>query len=302
MSTLISIKDSLAGGFSQLLSAVPDLPIYLCLVIFLYGVYKQFLEGEGGYYLELLEDYANTPSDEDRFFIQFGSKLTANKYTILLYMIAFALFFMSGIVAATSGNISSFLKGLLFSLALIVFLKPKDYLYKEIKSPFFIITEFFSKRRSQDYDRELFNSVTTLKNLAIAQEDDALSADLMLEKLMDNSKKLKPIYAQTISIYRSGDKTKALKFFSDAIGTKNGKAFAMTLEKIDKIDPSELRTQVLSLQEIMSEERYTKGLEKAESKGTLIYAMATGVCLICLLNFLFVCVIMDTLSLMGDMF
>lgn len=302
MSALIEIKGILAEGLHSLAILLPDFPVYIFLIIFLFGVYEAFLKGSGGYYLELIEDYINAPNEEDRYFLRLGLSMTANKYTLMLYMVGFAVFLIFGISAAASGSIKSLFLGLMIVALMILLLRPKAYLYKNIASPFLVLTDIISRRRKEELDRELYNSITTLKNLAIAQEDDAISADLMIEKLMDNSKKLKPIFAQTLSIYRGGDKTSALNFFGDSIGTKNGKSFAMTLEKIDKIEPSELTTQVLSLQEIMAEERFTKGLEKAENKGTIVYALATGVCFVCLLNFLFVCVVMDTLSSIGSIF
>lgn len=302
MNILIQIKESFLNGMNTLLTLAPDLPMYIALIIFLFGAYKVFLEGESGQYMGVVENYVNMPSEEDEYFRKIGSKLTANRYTFFLYIFGLGIFLMFALSSAVNGSIEKVFIGIFFGGLLIFLLRPKKYLFGEIKSLFAVIIDIRAKRRKESLDRELFNSITTLKNLAIAQEEDAISADLMIEKLMDNSKKLKPIYAETLSIYRSGDQTKALNFFGNAIGTKNGKTFALTLEKLDKVNPAELKTQVASLQEVMSEERYTRGLEKAENRGTIIYALATGSCFVCLINFLLVCVLMDVMNTLGDLF
>lgn len=301
-SFLISLKNTLLGGINLLLSYIPDLPQYIMFVFFLYAVYYIFIKGSGKYYMDVLNGYLEAPNEEDSLFIQTGLKMTANRYTFYLYAIALVIFLAFGISGIINGNIRSMLTGLVLALFIVFFFRPKKYLFNSVKSPFQAIIDIMTRGRKNDFDKELFNSISILKNLAIAQEEEPISADRMLEKLMENSKKLKPVYAQMLVIYRSGDKTRALKYFSDAIGTKNAKNFALTLEKLDKINPTELKMQVTSLQEVMVEERFTKGLDKAESKGNIIYALATAVCFICLLNFMFVCVLMDTMEMLGELF
>ncbi|MBQ9960535.1 MAG: hypothetical protein IJP00_01360 [Firmicutes bacterium] len=302
MEFLNQLLESFVPALRVLLTYIPGLPAYFCLFFFCYGAYITFLKGTSSYYKDIITEYFDTESEEDVLFVRTGVNITANKYTFMLYMFAVLIFLMFGIMSVSSGDIRQMLTGVIVAFLLVFFLRPQKFIFGDMKSPFVIITDAISKGRREEYDKELYNSITILKNLAIAQEGSPLSADLILEKLMENSKKLKPVYAEMLSIYRTGDKTKAIKYFADAIGTKNGRTIAMTFEKLDKINPSELKLQVISLQEIMAEERFTKGLEKAESRGNILYALATGCCFVCLLNFLFVCVIMDTLTMLGGVF
>lgn len=302
MQILLTVKDSVIDFLRPVFGLIPDFPMYALFLIAIYGVYLIFLKGESSYIVGLLQGYLESPQDEDALFLQLGLKITANKYTFLLYVVSFFIFILIGARGVANGDIGLIILGGLICGALIYFLRPREVIYGGMRSPFVVLIEKMSAGRKKALEMELFNTVTILKNLAIAQEKSPVSADLILEKLMDNSKKLKPIFAEVITIYRQGDKKRAFKYFSEAIGTRNAKSFALTLDKIDVINPTELKTQVIALQEVMAEERFTQGMEKAESKGNLIYALATLCGFICLLNFIFVCVLSDALSMLGDIF
>lgn len=301
MGQTTSFIGTLLSGIKLVFQYIPSLPVYICTFFFCYGAYLIFLKGTSSYYQKVLKEYLQGESEEDQLLIQSGLKMNANTYTFVLFLIAIIVFLMFGFASVMTGEITQMLTGLLLSCCIIFFLRPKKYLFDKVKSPFVMLTDAIASSKRAEYDIELYNVITILKNLAIAQEGDPLSADLMLEQLMDNSKKLKPIFAEMLNIYRTGEKARAIRYFADAVGTKNGRSIALTFEKLDKIDPSELKLQVISLQEIMAEERFTRGLEKAENKGNLIFTVATISCFVCLLNFLFVCVIMDTLGMLGGL-
>lgn len=302
LEALRSFGNLVYSGFREMASYVPDFPLYIALLFFCYGIYIVFLQGATSQYIDIVKAFAKTPRDEDAYFKRLGLKINANTYILGLYTVGLALFLAFGVYAAATVNIGGFFAALFVAGVLVIALQPQKEIIPGITSPFMMVVNFLTKRKSAELDRELYNSITTLKNLAIAQEESAISADLMLEKLMENSKKLKPVYAQMLVIYRSGDQTSALRYFRDAIGTKNAATFALTLEKLDRINPTELKTQVISLQEIMAEERFTKGLARAENRGNIIYLLATTVCFICLINFMFVCVFMDSMDMLNGIF
>lgn len=302
MQVLVKTKEWVFDFICPLLAAVPSLPMYIMLVFIIYGAYLGFLREETSYLAGSLRSYMDMPSGEDKLFMQMGLQTSANKYKVVLYSLSLIIFLTIGGKGLMDGDIVLTISAGVICGSLAFFLRPQEEILGGIRSPLVILAEKMSVGRKRVLEAELFNTVTILKNLAIAQEDDPVSADLILEKLMENSKKLKPIFAKVITIYSRGDKRRAFRYFSEAIGTRNAGNFALILEKIDLINPTELKTQAIALQEVMTEERYTKGLENAENKGNLIYALATACGFICLLNFIFVCVLSDAMSMLGDIF
>ena len=283
----------------EALNVLPDLPVYISMALLLLGIYYIFIKGSGEYYKGELLNFINEDVEENDYFVRMGQNITANGYRLGLYAICGLIFIGMGANAITKTSVPGLLLGIIVAVAIGYLFQPKRYLIGEIESPFYKMVAATTKRRSEELERELYNSVTLLKNIAIAQEGEPLSADTIMEKLMENAKKLKPVFADMLQVYRQGDKTKALRRFAMSIGTRNASTFAQTLEKIDKTSPAELRLQITSLQETMADERFTSGLEKAESKGTTLFGLATVAAFVCLLNFLFVCVLIDAMDMLG---
>ena len=92
------------------------------------------------------------------------------------------------------------------------------------------------KVKDEKFNQEIFSSCITLKNLAIVQSLAPMSSDFILEQLMDNSKKLKPIYAEIISAYRNGKNEDAFSIFYKKIKTKTSKNLSKHLHCIHKYD------------------------------------------------------------------
>lgn len=288
--------------YRELFRSYPGIPVYMCLLLFSAGIFYCFFRDEGSRYSEQLLRYIGAANREDALFFKAGIKLSGNQYRLCLFTAAIAIFLVRGLTAVAAGSYSRLLGSATLSIAIVYFLLPRVYLYRGIRSPFIIVIDRMAKRRSRELDYELYSSVTMLKNLAIAQESTPLSFDLMLERLADSSKKLRPIFQRTLGIYRSENLTAAMRYFSEAVGTKNARNLALILGKMDRIKPTELKNQVLSFQESIAEEMFTRGLEKAEGRGMIVYVLATAVSFVCLLNFIFVSVLMDTLGMLGELF
>ena len=115
------------------------------------------------------------------------------------------------------------------------------------KRLFFLIHSGDAVRES-----ELYDSCILLKNLALVYRQMPLSADMILELLMENSWKLKPVYREVLNLYRNGKRQEAFSFFAGAIGTKSGRSFSVILAKLDQINPAELLEQMKVFQNMMA--------------------------------------------------
>lgn len=155
---------------------------------------------------------------------------------------------------------------------------------------------------TEKYDDELFNSCVTLKNLAIVQSDQPLSADFVYEQLLINSKLLKPLYGEMLTLYRKGSDKEAFEVLSKKINSKQAKNFSLILSKLDQINPAELIEQVMVFQEAMSDVRMTFQIKKTDRNSIITTLFSTATIFALLLNFAVVVVFMDTLNTLKGVF
>lgn len=156
--------------------------------------------------------------------------------------------------------------------------------------------------RGDRAERELFNSCIVLKNLALIHRDLPMSTDFILEQLMESSKSLKTVYADILSAYRLGQGEEAFRILPARIPLTSAKNFSALLAGIDKINPAELTIQMNAFEQILTAERMTKGMNRAERKSLITTLAATATIFAVLLNFTVVVVFMDTLKALSQIF
>ncbi len=148
----------------------------------------------------------------------------------------------------------------------------------------------------EDSERDLYQAAILLKNLAIVRKEYPVSLDYILEELSSDAGTLKPVFQETLVIYRSGRYDEAFKFFAGAVKSRYGKNFALILSKLDRINPYELVSQIDIFIGIIREVRTTEAIKQAERRSLVITAFATASVFAVLVNFCVVVVFLDTLS------
>lgn len=164
---------------------------------------------------------------------------------------------------------------------------------------------FYEKRyvlRRDRLERELFHSCVVLKNLAIIHQELPMSADFMMEQLMEASRPLRNIYAEMLSLYRKGEQDAAFQVLFQRIPTKASQDFARILSKLDYIMPSDLVLQMDGFEETFSAERKTKAMARAERKSLITTLTSTATVFVVLLNFTVVVIFLDTMRILGALF
>lgn len=151
-------------------------------------------------------------------------------------------------------------------------------------------------------EREIFNSCIVLKNLAMVQRDMPMSADFILEQLMECSKSLKTVYADILSAYRLGQGEEAFLLLAEQVPVKAASRFAAVLSRLDKINPAEMILHMTAFEETLTGERMTKGMSRTEKKSLITTVAATATVFAILLNFTIVVVFMNTLQMVGQIF
>jgi hypothetical protein len=147
-----------------------------------------------------------------------------------------------------------------------------------------------------DSEKDLYQAAILLKNLAIVRKEYPVSLDYMLEELARDSGTLKPLFRETLQIYRSGRYDEAFRFFGDSVRSRYGRNFAAILSKLDKINPYELVDQIDIFIGVIREVRTTDAMKQAEKRSLIITVFATASVFACLVNFCVVAVFLDTLS------
>ncbi len=158
------------------------------------------------------------------------------------------------------------------------------------------------KHNNEAMDRELFNGSVILKNLSLVKQDSPLSADFMMESLMENSRILHNIYGEMLIMYRNGRDEDAFKMMAMSIGTKAAKHFAVILARLDKMNPAELEAQMNIFQKSMMENRMTYAIKRVQRNSMILTVLATVTIFVMLLNFVVVVVFMNTLESLNNLF
>ena len=123
-----------------------------------------------------------------------------------------------------------------------------------------------------------------------------VSLDYMLEELSRDSGSLRPVFRETLSIYRSGKYDEAFRFFGDSVKSRYGRSFARMLSKMDKINPYEMVSQIDIFIGLIREIRTTEAMKHAERRSIIITIFATASMFACLVNFCVVVVFLGTLA------
>lgn len=214
-------------------------------------------------------------SEVDYFFKSVGLKITGFHYNVFRLVIAILLLIINGVTV----------NSLFIILILYFFSIPKKYLFN-YKSPFYRILELLRKEYRDKQNTEIYNAIIQLKNICISTKDKPISSDFMLEHIGKFTNYTKPVFMQTLSMWRVGDEEKAILHFSKSIDTKIAEEFASFLPKLDRTNPSDLVEQLNLLQSSVREIKTTSTLRKQEIISNLMFIPIVSATLIILLNFI----------------
>ena len=217
--------------------------------------------------------------------------ITVAKYNTIR-MIIFLMVF-GGMVLGDSGN--SITKNIIILGLIYLITAPKKEVLGK-KTPFGLLVDFLGREYKAKKDMEIYRAITQLKNLAIAQREKPIGADFLLEQLGKFTVVTKPIFTQTISLWRLGKEEEACNYFAEESGTKLGKEFSNIISKLDNINPAELVEQLELYQNHVKEERTTKKLKRQETISNVIFLPIVATAFVIMLNFVAIVVWMDSIN------
>ena len=159
--------------------------------------------------------------------------------------------------------------------------------------PFKKLFQIINNYREQKMDREIFESITFLRNLASIDKEKAGSSDYIIEKLSDYDGLLQQIFIKMLNLLRVNQPQEAAELFSKSVGTSASKEFAELLLRWDQMDPCELNETLLSYEKSMKAIRLTEQKRKDEIISDLIYFPVVINILVIFVNFIYVAYFID---------
>lgn len=246
-------------------------------------------------YKEISDDIHNrlSNSELDKQLFDAGVGLTAFSYNLLRLGFTVGVLVVGIMAVIRQGDDA--LKYIIIATAIYLATTPRIR-FNHFTTPFGWALEAIKSEFEAKKDLEVYRAITQLKNLAIAQQAKPLGADFIISQLLKFTKVTKPIFSQTLSLWRLGKEKEAQNYFATAIGTKLGGEFANVLVKLDQINPVELVDQLLLYQTHVKEERVTKILDKQERRSNIIFIPVLALAFTILMNFVMIVVWLDSFN------
>lgn len=160
-------------------------------------------------------------------------------------------------------------------------------------SPFEIAFRVIISYRERKMDREIFESITFLRNMASIEKRKSSSTDYIIEQLSEHNGLLQPIYIKMLNLLRVNKQKEAAVLFAQKTGTTAGRDFAGLLIQWDRLEPEELLETLLSYEKSMKAVRLTEQKRRDEIISDLIYFPVVVNILVIFINFIYVAYFLD---------
>lgn len=154
--------------------------------------------------------------------------------------------------------------------------------------PIAALRELIRSNRNQKKDREIFEAITLLRNMAAIGKGRTTSTDYILQMLVEQSGILQPAYTKMLSLLRINRRDEAANFFYEQVQTPISKDFSRLLIQWDEIDPEELTETLLSYEKSIKEVRITNQKRRDEIVSDLVYFPVVLNVLLIFINFIYV--------------
>lgn len=234
----------------------------------------------------------------DRLFAESGLKITTLNYQIWRHIVFFI--WLMFLIYAQIQNNSVSIREFIFISVMYVATNPIEKIFGR-KAPFTMMIDFLAEQYKKKKDLEVYMSISQLKNLSIAQQDNPVGADFIIEQLSKSTNLTKLAYIKALSLWRTGKEEEAIKKFGDEIDTRMGRDFGNILLKLDELNPFEFKEQLEIFQNTIKSERSTERQKKNEAISNWIYTPAVVSAMVILLNFVVVVVFIDNMNLLNNL-
>jgi hypothetical protein len=259
------------------------------------GAYGRFRRSPA----ERLSSLVKADEEVDSVFRESGWNISSSLYKVIWFIVVGGILLILLYQRFTTGGASLMLT--VFWVCLAASSYPKANIF-DLKTPFYYITSIFIMEFKNKKNKEIYRAICQLKNITMSKTDKPLGSVFIIEELMKFTECTKPIFARMLSYWIRNERKEACEYFSEAIGTREGRELADVLIKLDDLKPEELRDQLALYQATVKQERRSYREKRNELKGYLLYALVIISTLVVLLNFLIVVLFIDAIKMFNGLF
>ena len=162
--------------------------------------------------------------------------------------------------------------------------------------------EWLRKRKGERVDREVYDSISFLRNIIASGNGRRVGSDYIIEQLSHREGALRPVFIRMLSFLRLGKIDDAVKAFTGEAFTPIGLEFGDLLLKWDGVDPLELTEILISYQKSIREVKSTAQRKRDEITSELIYFPVVLNVFVIFINFIVVGYFMEQQQMFRMMF
>lgn len=162
--------------------------------------------------------------------------------------------------------------------------------------------EWLKRRREEKIDKEIYESISFLRNVIALGNGRRVGADYIIEQLSRREGILQPVYIRMLRFLRLGKQEEAVKAFASDAFTTIGIGFGDLLLKWDRLDPIELTEILISYQKNIKEVKSTAQRRQDEIVSEFIYFPVVLNIFIIFINFIVVGYFMEQKNMLMMLF
>ncbi len=160
---------------------------------------------------------------------------------------------------------------------------------------------FLNLLRKENTDREIYESLSYMRNLIIAHKG-SINSDAVISGLAERDGVLKHTYIKMLSLMRTGRTDEAENILCEAAGTEAGKEFASLLTSWEQMPPEQLSQIIVSYRKSIRENCITRQKKRDEMISNFIYFPATANIFLIFINFIYISYFMQQKEMFEMMF
>jgi len=164
------------------------------------------------------------------------------------------------------------------------------------------LREWLKARRGDRIDREIYESISFLRNIIALGNGRRVGSDYIIEQLSHREDTLQPVYIKMLRFLRLGKSDDAIRAFSAEAFTPTGIEFGDLLLRWDELDPIELNEILISQQKAIKEAKGTAQRKQDEIVSELLYFPVVLNVFVIFINFIVVGYFMEQQQMLRMLF
>ena len=148
--------------------------------------------------------------------------------------------------------------------------------------------EISARKKVEEMQKELSESLAYVKNLVLLGRDRSISAQLLLTELSEFSEKLSPVYLDMVHSLNLNETDRAKNALYEAMGIEYALDIGRFLAGWDELSQNEIKETCSLFIDTLREERESRLAQRDEIISDLVYIPAVANAMLVLFNFIYV--------------